>query len=511
MPLVPLYIYGCIMQVELKHIYKAFGPVQANKDISLSIPAGCIHGILGENGAGKSTLIKVLSGFINADTGEILLNGQPVSIHSPAEAIHHGIGMLHQDPLDFPTMRVIDNLIMGYRGGWFPSSKAIADAFLELQRQFNFSLDPYAYVDMLTVGERQQLELLRLLWLGAQVLILDEPTTGISALQKQKLFSALRQLAADGKTIIFVTHKLDEVHELCDRVAVLRAGELVAELRPPYHSDDFVQHMFGRMIELPPPQNTTTPQVTLHIKGGVVEDSRLRVGEVNLDVRAGEVIGLAGMEGSGQSLFLRMCAGLLRPVAGEMHLHDRNMIGQPYTTFLHNHVKYLPADRLADGLIAGLNLTEHCALTGNEQRFFVDYRHAEKQAQERIAAYNIRGTPDSPVQALSGGNQQRTLLALLNSPISLLLLEQPTRGLDMESAIWIWGKLKERARQEGTAIIFTASDLDEVLHYSDRILVFFAGQVSAPLDAATISVEQLGRLIGGVGDETSQAQAATHA
>lgn len=203
------------MDVELRNIHKTFGAVRANVGINLKVPAGTIQGILGENGAGKSTLMKILSGFIRADEGDILLDGRPVTINAPADAIHYGVGMLHQDPLDFPPMRIIDNFILGQPGGvFFNRGSAIKD-LKALASEFGFQLDPEAYIDTLTVGERQQLEILRLLWLGARVLIFDEPTTGISALQKQKLFAALKLLAQQGKTILFVSHKLEDVEGLC--------------------------------------------------------------------------------------------------------------------------------------------------------------------------------------------------------------------------------------------------------------------------------------------------------
>ena len=238
------------MNVELSHIDKHFGKVHANNDIVLNIPAGTIQGILGENGAGKSTLMKVLSGFIQADSGEILLDGREVLIKSPADAIQFGIGMLHQDPLDFPPMRLIDNFLLGQAGGLFPDRKAVARDIHDLAAQFDFSLDPEAYVDSLTVGERQQLEILRLLWLGARVLILDEPTTGISASQKANLFETLRKLAGQGMTIIFVSHKLEDVEVLCHKVAVLRSGKLVGEAPAPFNGRKLVEMMFGKEIPL---------------------------------------------------------------------------------------------------------------------------------------------------------------------------------------------------------------------------------------------------------------------
>jgi len=499
------------MNVELRHIHKHFGAVHANDDITLSIPAGTIQGILGENGAGKSTLMKVLSGFIQADSGEILLDDQPVIIKSPADAIQHGVGMLHQDPLDFPPMRISDNFIIGRGGALFPNHNAIVREIKQLADKFGFSLDPEAYVDSLTVGERQQLEIIRLLWLGARALILDEPTTGISALQKEKLFKTLKLLAEQGKTIIFVSHKLEDVEQLCHRVAVLRAGQLVGETKAPYKIEKLVEMMFGKMITLGKRKSFKPGPVILSLRDVAIEDARLKLSDINLEVHAGEVIGLAGMEGSGQGPFLRACAGLVRPVNGKVIVGDSDLTGKNYHGFKRRGVSFLPAARLEDGLVPGLNLTEHFILAEKPQGLFIDNSWGRKLAEERISAFNIRGMPVSPVESLSGGNQQRALLALLQDPLSLVLLEHPTRGLDIESVIYIWSKLKERCRQ-GSAIIFISSDLEEILQYSDRVLVFFSGQVSPPLEAEKTSVDQLGYLIGGKGwSDTFASQRSLHA
>ena len=237
------------MKVEIKNIHKKFKNVHANDDISITIPSGTIQGILGENGAGKSTLMKILSGFYQADSGKIILDGKTTTIHSPADAIKHGVGMLHQDPLDFPPMKVLDNLLIGEAGGLIPDKRAVRKSFEELQANFNFKIDPDAYVDSLTVGERQQLEILRLLWRGARVLILDEPTTGISASQKELLFATLKKLAKKDMTVIFVSHKLEDVEGLCDQVAVFRQGKNVGMVKPPYDTKQLVTMMFGKSIE----------------------------------------------------------------------------------------------------------------------------------------------------------------------------------------------------------------------------------------------------------------------
>ena len=486
------------MNVELRHIHKHFGKVHANDDIVLEIPAGTIQGILGENGAGKSTLMKVLSGFIQADSGEILLDGKPVVIKSPADAIKHGVGMLHQDPLDFPPMHLIDNFLLGRSGGLFPDRKAVAREMHDLAAQFDFSLDPDAYVDSLTVGERQQLEILRLLWLGARVLILDEPTTGISASQKVKLFETLRKLAKQGLTVIFVSHKLEDVEVLCHKVAVLRAGKLVGEATVPFEPSKLVAMMFGKEITLGARHPMKHGAEMLELREVSVEDGRLHLSDIDLDVHAGEVIGVAGMEGSGQGPFIRACCGMMRPVSGRVVLTGQDLTGRSYHAFKRCGVAFMPASRMEEGLVPGMTLTEHFELAEEMQGLFVDGEKGNRLAEERIKAFNIRGTPASTVESLSGGNQQRALLALLRTPLSLILLEHPTRGLDIESTIYIWSKLKERC-QQGTAIVFVSSDLEEILQYSDRVLVFFSGKVTPPLDATSLTTEKLGELIGGMG------------
>lgn len=487
------------MKVGFQEINKHFGEVHANADITLEIQAGVIFGILGENGAGKSTLMKILSGFIQPDSGQLSLDDEIVSIDSPSDAIKYGIGMLHQDPLDFPPMTVFDNFIVGQAGGLtLPYQESIKE-FKQLQDQFGFSLDPESYIDTLTVGERQQLEIIRLLWLGARVLILDEPTTGISAQQKEKLFAALKFLAQEGKTIIFVSHKLEDVESLCDRVAVLRKGILVGELDAPFDTDQLVEMMFGKLITLSEPDHLAQDRIVFELQNLVVEQYPLKIHNVSFRLRAGEVVGLAGMEGSGQDVLLRACVGLLRPVSGRVMVNGKELTNKNYLDFMASGVSFLPASRLEEGLVPGLTLAEHFTVTSEaNKQLFIDKSYFRSKAEEMIQEYRIIGRPETPVESLSGGNQQRAALSLLKKDLSVILLEHPTRGLDIESAIYMWKKLKERCLH-GTSIFFISADLEEILRYSDRILVFFSGQVSPPLDAATTSLEFLGQLIGGKG------------
>jgi general nucleoside transport system ATP-binding protein len=486
------------MRVELKDIHKSFGPVRANDGISLVAAAGTIRGLLGENGAGKSTLMKILSGFSTPDGGQILLDGAPVSVTSPAEAIRLGIGMLHQDPLDFPRLLVLDNFLLSSPGRWIADRRRARDALSALAGRFAFTLDPDSTCSSLTVGERQQLEIVRLLWLGARVLILDEPTSAISAPQRITLFAAIRTMAEEGKVVFFVSHKLEEVQSLCDTVTVLRRGRVAGELSMPYATGRLVELMFGRDPQRAPRARVSPGAPALELAGVTLSDARLTVADLSFQVRAGEVVGLAGLEGSGQHQFLQACAGLVRPAAGRVRVAGHDMTGRPFREFLAAKVAYVPAGRLGEGLIPGLTITEHVALADRRRVVFVDRRAAAQSAAQRIREFGIRGTPRTVVEELSGGNQQRTLLALLPDDLAALLVEHPTRGLDVESAEYVWGRLLER-RTRGTGIMFASSDLDELLDRSDRILVFFTGRVAGPLDASRTSVAQLGELIGGAG------------
>ncbi len=486
------------MRIDLRNIKKYFGLVRANDGIDLTVEPGAIHGLLGENGAGKTTLMKVLTGFVSADAGEICLDGAPVQIASPADSVRHGLGMLHQDPLDFPPLTVVDNFLLGSERRLLPNRHRAKRHLVELSRRFSFDLDPYARVQTLTLGERQQLEIIRLLALGVEVIILDEPTTGISAIQKALLFSALRRLAAEeGKSIIFVSHKLAEVEELCDRVTVLRQGKVTGHLDSGFAADDLVQLMFGQSLLKRERATVELGSPVLELERGAVQTYRLAARDLTLTVKAGEVLGLAGLAGSGQRLLLQACVGLQHLSAGTLRLAGRDVTRQSYREFLAAGAAYLPAGRIEEGLIHSLTLTEHHVLAdrGN-QPLFIDWRAAAAGTQQRISDFHIVGTPATRVEALSGGNQQRAMLSLLPPNLRLLALEHPTRGLDIESAMWVWDKLLER-RRDGTALLFISADLDELLERSDRIVVFSGGVMVGPLEAADMTVEQLGYLIGG--------------
>src|SRR5260221_1633186 len=487
------------MHVAVDHITKVFGKVRANDDISMALDRGHIYAVLGENGAGKSTLMKILSGYQPPDSGQLLLDGKSVHFSTPADALRMGIGMLHQDVLDVPRLTVLENFILGRADRLIPDWQRAKTALLEGTSRLGFVLHPDAYVDNLTIGERQQLEIVRLLNRGAKVLILDEPTTGISADQKDTLFASLQRLAhEDGITVILVSHKLEDVEALCDHLFVLRHGKFAGESSLPCPRERMIEMMFGKELARTPrePMQQYAPTVpVLSVKALTVTDRRVSMKEVYLDVRPGEVIGLAGLEGSGQQPFLRACAGLQRPTSGEILLDGHDITHMTYHDVAALGVAYAPAGRLEEGLVAGLTLAEHFALVAPHSAW-IDWPGVRNFSQERIAHYSIQGRPDSRIENLSGGNQQRTLLALLPPTLKLLLLESPTRGLDVESTQWVWQQLLER-RAQGTAILFLSSDLDEIIDYSDRVVVFYGGRTTLIDDPASTGLSGLGYLIGG--------------
>jgi simple sugar transport system ATP-binding protein len=483
------------MHVNIREIHKSFGSVHANDGVSLDIQPGVIMGVLGENGAGKTTLMKILSGLIEKDSGEIIIDGKPVQINQPADALMFGIGMLHQDPQDFPSMSIREDLQIS-------GIKTRGDARLEWnnlrkwQQDLGFDIELNQEVSELTVGERQQLELLRLLWNGVELLILDEPTTGISASQKDLLFSALRKLAQAGKTIIFVSHKLEEIQSLCHLAAIMRKGKLVDVVKAPFNEEELVFLMFGRNLKRVNPRRSVTNEVCFRVEKLVIEDFRLLLKDINLDLLKGEVVGLAGMEGSGQKQFLQALAGLKPPVSGTISSNSKNLVGSSCFEFQKEGIYFVPSARLEEGLMPGMSLSEHFFLARSDSGFMINRKENENYSLEKIQQFQIKGQPLSRAEELSGGNQQRMLLSLQRDPANVLLLENPTRGLDIESANWIWKLMRARC-EKGSAIIFSSADLEELLFYSDRLLVFYGGEVSDPMPCEDIDEARLGAMIGG--------------
>jgi simple sugar transport system ATP-binding protein len=483
------------MGIILRDIHKHYGMVHANKGITIEIAEGSIHGILGENGAGKSTLMKILAGFVGKTSGTIRIDDKPVEYSEPSEATRLGIGMLYQDPLDFPPLSALENFMMGRCSGLFGKEATHRRQLQELAGDFNFQLDPNTPVRDLTVGERQQLELLRLLALGVEVLILDEPTTGITSLQRQLLFEALRKLANQKKTILFVSHKLEDVELLCDRVTVLREGRVSGEMDRPYETGTLLQWMFGVPPAPPPCAEGRKGKITLALENVSAPGGRAGLRECTARIHEGEVVGLAGLAGSGQDVFLRVAAGLNKAGEGSIHIGGQDMAGRDYHAFKAKGVTFLPTARLEEGLIPGLTITEHLALQRG-QGIQVLWNEAGREATERIGRFRIVGRPSSTPESLSGGNQQRLLLALIPENPTILLLENPTRGLDMESVRWVWQQLISYA-VKGTSIVFSSAELDEILQVADRVLVFFNGVVVKDVRACDTHLSDLGQAIAG--------------
>jgi general nucleoside transport system ATP-binding protein len=477
--------------IELTDIHKNFGQVCALQGVSLRAVAGTIHGIVGENGAGKSTLMKVLTGFIARSGGEISCQGQKVRLASPREALRLGIGMLYQEPLDFPQLSVLDNFMAGQ------PTFAPKAARAELAGQaaaFGFALDPNLRVEQLTLGERQQLELLRLIRDGARLLILDEPTTGISERQQALLFAALQRLKDDGATILLVSHKLEEIELLCDTVTVLRHGRVAATRQRPFDRENLLRAMFDHLPEHhSPPEKRCGGRPVLEFERVVGSGGRAGLSEVSLSIRAREVVGLAGIDGSGQSTFLKLACGLVLPESGRVLHYGRPPKSRATRTG--RTTVFLPADRLAEGLFPGMTVREHHLLAGPGHPLVTSATGLAK-SQKAIATHGIKGGPDTLVEDLSGGNQQRLLLSLIPEEVRLILMENPTRGLDTQSTAWTWRHLHRRLHDDG-AIIFASPDLEELISQATRILVFYNGEIVLDTPTRATDYQRLSQAITG--------------
>ncbi|NJN15628.1 MAG: ATP-binding cassette domain-containing protein [Oscillochloris sp.] len=502
------------MHITVRDLTKSFDAVRANDCLNLTFAGGAVHGVLGENGAGKSTLMKLLAGFLRPDSGAIILDGQPLRAGDPAAALRAGVGMVHQEPLDIPGFTVLENVICAAPRWALPSRQEARNALIIQAGKLGFSLEPDTSIQALTVGQRQQLEIVRLLLCGARTLILDEPTTGITAAQVRALFSAVRQLVNAGNTVLFVSHKLHEVEAICDTVSVLRAGRVAGtgQMAMPQTRETLLHLMFGEALGRVAPhlhqeadaavaldQPRPPAQPAWQVEHVTVRRDNLVLRDLDLSLPAGACVGLAGIEGSGQQLLLQLLAGKIRPERGRLHLNGHDLTNAEPREMRIAGVEYLPADRLAEGVVGPLSLSDHFALL-QAGGAIADRRAAEHQARKAIADYAIKATPLSPLASLSGGNQQRAQLALIPDGIQALVCEQPTRGLDVASAAAVWQRLKTR-RDAGVSVVFASADLDEILDHSDYVLVFFAGRVSDLLPRQALSGERLAELIGGVGFE----------
>ena len=471
--------------IELRDIHKHFGTVKALQGVSLTVQPGSIHGIIGENGAGKSTLMKIMTGFITRTSGTIFFEDREIPLQTPQEAKDLGIGMLYQEPLDFPQLSVLDNFMAAGTDGNPASQRQVLARLCE---KFGFELDPGARQEKLTVGERQQVELMRLIRDKCKILILDEPTTGISQAQQELLFATLDQLRREGTAIILVSHKLAEIHSLCDRVTVLRHGKPAGEQEQPFDEQGLLHAMFDTLpTKTSPPSQGIIGQPILTMDKVVTTAGRVGLDHVSVQIKEGEMIGLAGLDGSGQSIFLQMAYGLLTPEQGKV------------TSPLHEQDKtmrvFLPADRLREGLIAGLSIREHHLLNCSSS-FVLTGSSGRARSEQAISTYSILGNTETKAEGLSGGNQQRLLLSLIPDGARLILLENPTRGLDVQSGQWTWQHLRSRLPENG-AIVFASPDLEEIMEQSTRILVFFNGRIILDRPTDQTDYQEVSRAITG--------------
>ncbi len=494
--------------LEMRGITKRYPGVVANDSIDLDIRPGEIHALLGENGAGKTTLMNILYGLARPDEGTILIGGEEVRLTGPSEAIRRGISMVHQHFMLVPVLTVAENIILGeettVRGGFLDRSEA-HKRIVDLGRRFGFEVDPEVKVGSLSVGWQQRVEILKALYRNAKVLVLDEPTAVLTPQETQEIFEVLRRLAAEGHSIVFISHKLYEVLEIADRITVIRRGKVVGQRVPAEtNEEDLAEMMVGREVSLTVDRGESHPAgAALAIQGLVVRDDRGRevVHAVDLEVRSGEILGIAGVAGNGQDELVEAIVGLRKPTRGTVSLEGIDITGLRSRDVYEHGVGYVPADRHRFGLVLSFSIADNLVLTSYHRQPYSRglLRNDEairEAAEERIKAFDIR-TPSADAKAatLSGGNQQKVVIAReFSRDLKLLVLDQPTRGLDVGSIEFIHKQIIAK-RNAGTAILLVSAELDEILDLSDRIAVVYRGKLVGLRDGRTAEKNDVGLLM----------------
>jgi general nucleoside transport system ATP-binding protein len=500
-------------RLELRLITKRFPSVLANDQVSLTVQKGTIHALVGENGAGKSTLMNILYGLYHPDAGEILLDGKPVTIASPTHAIGHGIGMVHQHFMLVPSFTVYENVVLAMeprRGpfGWFiDRPKALADV-AELARQNGFKIDPHAKVRNLSVGTQQRVEILKALYRGADILILDEPTAVLTPQETRELFVILRGLVDSGKTILFITHKLEEVMAISDHVTVMRQGKVTMS-KPTRETaiPEIARMMVGRdvLLEVPKkPLNAGEPK--LSVRNLWVADDRglLAVKGVSLNVRAGEIVGIAGVAGNGQSELVEAITGLRPTLAGQITVCDQDVTGKAPLAIRSAGLAHIPEDRFKRGVAGAASVAENAAMIFHARPEFakdlsMDYAAVAAHAEAVLEKFDVRPRdPGVKAGQLSGGNVQKLIAGReisLGTPV--LIAAQPTRGVDLGAIEFLHRRLVAM-REAGHAVLLISTELDEIMSLSDRILVMCEGEVTGEVAGPEATPEALGLLMAGV-------------
>jgi len=500
-----------IRHLEMRGIVKRFPGVVANKGVNLNVRAGEIHALLGENGAGKTTLMKVLFGLYPPDEGQILLNDQPVKIASPADAIWHGIGMIHQHFMLVPEFSVAENVALGLTSPREPllDLTVVSARIKDLAHKYNLRVDPDSLVWQLAVGQQQRVEIIKALYRDAALLILDEPTAVLTPQEVDELFIVLRQMRDQGHALIFISHKLHEVLAISDHVTVLRDGEVIKTLNTKEtNRAELAQLMVGREVLLRVDHPDVTPgEARLKIEDLHAESDKPGVPAlrgINLEVCSGEILGLAGVSGNGQRELAEAIAGLRRVTSGRIQLDNRDVTGQSCSQLLELGLAYIPEGRLRDGAIRDFTVAENLILRDHANAFysdgiFLNQGRIAHQTDEMIGAFNIK-TPsrETPLKNLSGGNIQKLILAReLSRQPRALIAAQPTRGVDIGATEYIH-RLLMAQRSQGTATLLISEDLDEIQDLSDRIAVMYEGAIMGIVNRGEVQVKELGLMMAGV-------------
>jgi simple sugar transport system ATP-binding protein len=498
--------------LELREITKRFPGIVANDGVDFDLSRREVHALLGENGAGKSTLMNVLYGLYQHDEGQILMNGKPVSIRSPKDAINLGIGMVHQHFMLIPVMTVAENIVLATeptKAGVFLDYDAAVESVEQIARTFNFSIDPRARVESIGVGQQQRVEIVKALYREAEILILDEPTAVLTPQEARELFGILRALVDEGTlSVIFISHKLKEVLEIADRITVLRRGKKIETLpREGATTETLARLMVGREVLLRVEKKPAEPgEPLLRVEGLSARDERGldAVRDVSFEVRAGEIVGIAGIDGNGQTELVEALTGLRKPVSGRVLIGDRDVTGRGPRASFDAGEGHIPEDRHRRGLVLDFTLAENIAL--HDYRRQPDSRwgwlypgRLVRRARRLLKEFDVRGGgPQTLALALSGGNQQKVVIAReIDGDPRVLVSAQPTRGLDVGAIEFVHRRLVEE-RDEGRAVLLVSLELDEILSLSDRILVIYEGQIVAEF-GPDASDEELGvAMTGGV-------------